>query len=53
MALFNVTLREMMEMRYLWEQPVQLVNAKLIRVLGYEPHTDLDEVVEATLAGAM
>ena len=52
MSPFNVTLREMMEMRYLWKMPVQLVNSKLIDVLGYEPHTDWDVAVEAALIGA-
>lgn len=49
---FNVTLREMMEMRYLWKMPVELVNGRLIAVLGHEPHTDWDTAVEAALAGA-
>jgi nucleoside-diphosphate-sugar epimerase len=45
------TFREMLEMRYLWREPVRLENARLVAVLGWEPHTALDEAVEATLTG--
>jgi nucleoside-diphosphate-sugar epimerase len=45
------TLRELMEMRYLWRVPVQMSNARLTAVLGQEPHTPLESAVEATLAG--
>lgn len=48
---FVVTFREMLEMRYLWSTPVQMGNARLIEVLGREPHTPLDEAVEAALVG--
>ncbi|AXE31261.1 hypothetical protein DK842_15990 [Chromobacterium phragmitis] len=48
---FNATLREMMEMRYLWRQPVRMDNGKLLGVLGREWVTPLDEAVEATLKG--
>lgn len=48
---FVVTLRELLEMRYLWRQPVRMSNASLTAVLGREPHTPLDEAVEATLSG--
>ena len=51
-APFVTTLRELQEMRYLWRQPVRLVNARLREVLGEEPHTPLDQAVEAALAGA-
>ncbi|MDR7379505.1 nucleoside-diphosphate-sugar epimerase [Rhodoferax ferrireducens] len=50
-APFVETLRELQEMRYLWQQPVRLDNAKLVAVLGREPHTALDVAVEATLEG--
>ena len=49
-APFNETLREMMEMRYLWRRPLRLDNAKLTAFLGREPHTALDAAVTATLA---
>ncbi|WP_420998437.1 NAD-dependent epimerase/dehydratase family protein [Cupriavidus sp. 30B13] len=48
---FVATLRELREMRYLWETPVHMDNARLLAVLGHEPHTPLDAAVEATLAG--
>lgn len=48
---FVTTFREMREMRYLWQTPVQMDNAKLVAFLGREPHTPLDEAVEAALDG--
>ena len=48
---FVTTLREMREMRYLWQQPVRMANDRLRAVLGEEPHTPLDEAVQATLQG--
>jgi len=48
---FVTTLREMMEMRYLWQRPVQMANDRLVAVLGREPHTPLDTAVEETLRG--
>jgi len=39
------------EMRYLWKTPVRMDNARLVAVLGREPHTPLDHAVEATLDG--
>jgi nucleoside-diphosphate-sugar epimerase len=50
-APFNETMRELLEMRYLWQQPVRMDNGKLLAMLGSEPHTPLDEAVEAALAG--
>lgn len=50
-ALFATTPRELMEMRYLWRQPVRLANDRLVSELGQEPHTPLDEAVRVTLAG--
>lgn len=46
---FIETLREMREMRYLWKTPVRMDNAKLLHVLGHEPHTPLDQAIETTL----
>jgi nucleoside-diphosphate-sugar epimerase len=43
--------REIMEMRYLWQVPLRLSNARLVALLGNEPHTPLDRAVQATLAG--
>lgn len=48
---FVTTLRELREMRYLWQQPVRMGNDRLRAVLGEEPHTPLDEAVQATLQG--
>jgi nucleoside-diphosphate-sugar epimerase len=48
---FVTTFREMLEMRYIWREPVRLDNARLIAELGREPHTPLDQAVEATLRG--
>lgn len=50
-APFVTTLREMLEMRYLWREPLRLDNAHLVATLGREPHTPLDVAVTATLAG--
>jgi nucleoside-diphosphate-sugar epimerase len=48
---FVATFREMREMRYLWREPVRMDNARLVAALGREPHTPLDEALEATLVG--
>ncbi|SDC52051.1 sugar nucleotide-binding protein [Paraburkholderia lycopersici] len=48
---FVTTLRELMEMRYLWREPLQLDNTRLVAELGREPHTPLDEAIETTLMG--
>jgi len=50
-APFNETMREMLEMRYLWNEPVLLDNTKLVARLGAEPHTPLDDALRAALAG--
>ncbi len=50
-ALLNETVKEMLEMRYLWQTPLRMHNAKLKSLLGQEPHTPLDEAVAATLRG--
>ncbi len=47
----NTTFREMDEMRHLWRTPVRMQNRRLVATLGHEPHTPIDEAVEATLAG--
>jgi nucleoside-diphosphate-sugar epimerase len=45
------TLRELLEMRYLWQQEVRMDNTLLRQTLGAEPHTPLDEAIEASLRG--
>jgi len=51
LAPFNETFRETLEVRYLWETPVVLDNAKLVARLGVEPHTPIVEAVRAALVG--
>lgn len=41
--------REMLEMRYLWQIPLQLDNSKLRALIGTEPHTPLEDALGATL----
>lgn len=48
-APFSAFLRELSEMRYLWQVPLRLDNRKLLATLGHEPHTPLDGAVTATL----
>jgi nucleoside-diphosphate-sugar epimerase len=48
---FVATFREMREIRYLWREPVRMDNARLLAALGREPHTPLEEALEATLIG--
>jgi nucleoside-diphosphate-sugar epimerase len=43
--------REMLEMRYLWREPLRLDNSRLVEFLGDEPHTPLDTAVRNTLVG--
>ena len=51
LAPFVTLFREMLEMRYLWREPLQLNNQRLISVLGREPHTPLEEAVRTALVG--
>ncbi|MES2130227.1 MAG: NAD(P)H-binding protein [Pseudomonadota bacterium] len=51
LAPFKTLFREMAEMRYLWQQPFELDNARLVAFLGVEPHTSLDVAVRNTLTG--
>ncbi|HEY4068082.1 MAG TPA: NAD-dependent epimerase/dehydratase family protein [Burkholderiaceae bacterium] len=48
---FVATLRELREMRYVWKLPLRMANEQLVSVLGREPHTPLDEAIDATLEG--
>ena len=48
-APFVPLLRELVEMRYLWQVPLRLDNNKLVARLGAEPHTPLDAAVGQTL----
>jgi nucleoside-diphosphate-sugar epimerase len=40
---------EMLEMRYLWQVPLQLDNSKLRALIGTEAHTPLEDALAATL----
>jgi nucleoside-diphosphate-sugar epimerase len=40
---------EMLEMRYLWEVPLELSNAKLCALIGPEPHTPAETAIAAAL----
>jgi nucleoside-diphosphate-sugar epimerase len=46
---FVETFREMLEMTYLWRQPLRLDNRRLVAFLGEEPHTPALEAVRASL----
>lgn len=48
---FVATLKEMLELRYLWETEVRMDNQRLLSFLGHEPNTPLDRAIEATLVG--
>jgi nucleoside-diphosphate-sugar epimerase len=41
----------MLEMRYLWREPLRMDNSRLVAPLGQEPHTPLDDAVKETLKG--
>ncbi len=43
--------RELAEMRYLWKISLRMDNRRLVKMLGAEPHTPLDDAVRATLQG--
>jgi hypothetical protein len=40
----------LLEMRYLWQTPHALANARLTALIGPEPHTPLPQAVAAALA---
>lgn len=48
-APFVPFLRETIEMMWLWKHPLRLDNAKLVRLIGPEPHTPLDKAIATTL----
>lgn len=49
LAPFLTLFRELLEMRYLWKEPVWLNNHKLIAFLGAEPHTPLENALYTSL----
>jgi nucleoside-diphosphate-sugar epimerase len=42
--------RELLEMRYLWQQDIELDNRKLTGLIGAEPHTPIDQALFQVLA---
>ncbi len=48
---FVTMLRELLEMRYLWQETVELDNEKLVAFLGEEPHTPLEVALDQALGG--
>eukprot|EP00439_Symbiodinium_sp_Y106_P088940 s1_g1476.t1 len=48
---FVTMLRELLEMRYLWQETVELDNEKLVAFLGEEPHTPLEVALHQALGG--
>ena len=48
-APFVPFMRELREMSYLWDVPLEMRNDRLVAVLGEEPHTPIDEAVRASL----
>jgi hypothetical protein len=51
LAPFVETFREMIEVRWVWNQPMEFVNDKLVAFLGEEPQTPLDVALRETLRG--
>ncbi|MBZ9936591.1 NAD-dependent epimerase/dehydratase family protein [Mesorhizobium sp. BR1-1-16] len=50
-APFVEMFREILEMRYLWKERLELDNSKLTAFLGAEPHTPTPIAIRATLEG--
>lgn len=50
---FVPMVRELFEMRYLWDEPVRMDERKLRAVLDEVPHTPFDEAVRRQFAGAV
>jgi len=48
-APFVPLMRELAEVKYLWDQPVHLRNERLVSTIGPEPRTPLDEALRTTL----
>ena len=50
-APFVPLIRNLREMRHLWQIPIRMTNDRLRGLIGDEPHTPLDEAVRRTLTG--
>ena len=49
-AVFVPAWAALLEMRYLWNTPHQLDNARLLQLIGSEPHTPMDQATRQSLA---
>jgi nucleoside-diphosphate-sugar epimerase len=49
-APFVPFLKELREMRYIWQEPLRMPNDRLVAAIGAEPWTPIDEAVRASLA---
>ncbi|WP_428429628.1 NAD(P)H-binding protein [Pararhizobium sp.] len=49
-APFVPLLKELREMRYIWQEPLRMPNDRLVAAIGAEPWTPIDEAVRASLA---
>jgi len=49
---FSPMVRELFEMRYLWQEPVRMRQDKLVALLGDVPHTPFDEAMRTALLPA-
>jgi nucleoside-diphosphate-sugar epimerase len=49
-GLFSARFAALAPMRYLWQTPHQLTNARLLALIGQEPHTPLLDAARAALA---
>lgn len=49
-APFVPLLKELREMRYIWQEPLRMPNDRLVAVIGAEPWTPIDEAVRVSLA---
>ena len=49
LAPFMTLMREIMEMRYLWQVPLHIRNDKLAGFLGFEPRTPIETAVRDSL----
>ncbi|MBB4243784.1 nucleoside-diphosphate-sugar epimerase [Rhizobium tropici] len=47
---FVTFMRELREMSYLWDVPLEMRNDRLVAALGDEPHTPIDQAVRSSLA---
>lgn len=49
MGLVNPVMREVVKMRYLWQNPMQLMDSRLDAILGPEFHTPFEAAIRATV----